>query len=138
MILGSPAPQFGQRCMSISTRLSSPAQLMRPGRTWTVSASPLQELQRAHHQVRGAVARWCLELELHLACIIELHSLVCQRRPGDGAAQLLQPLALVCFDPHGRVQTEAVDVGTQKLARHRAPQRQYLLPGALSRWRCGK
>ena len=39
------------------------------------------------------------------------------------------------FDPHGRVQTETVDVGTQKLARqtkarHRAAQRQDLLPGA--------
>jgi hypothetical protein len=43
--------------------------------------------------------------------------LVCQRRPGDVAAQLLQPLALVRFDPHGRVQAETVDVGTQKLAR---------------------
>ena len=57
MILSSPVPQFGQRCMSISkaqasaktnlyssyvvakTRLSSRAQLMRAGRTWTVSAS---------------------------------------------------------------------------------------------------
>ncbi len=41
----------------------------------------------------------------------------------------------MCFDPHGRVQTEAVDVGTQKLARHalarhRTPQGQYLVPGA--------
>ena len=104
MISSSPAPQFGQRCMSISnTRLSSRAQLMRPGPTWAVSASPLQELQRAHHQVRGAVAPRGLELELHLACIVELHSLLCQRRPGNGAAQLLQPLALVCFDPRGRV-----------------------------------
>ena len=57
MILSSPVPQFGQCCISISkaqasaktnlyssyvvanTRLSSRAQLMRPGRTWTVSAS---------------------------------------------------------------------------------------------------
>ena len=74
---------------------------MRAGPTWAVPASPLQELQRAHHQVRGAFAPWCLDL--HLACIIELHALVCQRRPGDGAAQLLQPLALVCLHPHGSV-----------------------------------
>ena len=104
MISSSPAPQFGQRCISISnTRLSSRAQLMRAGPTWAVPASPLHELQRAHHQVRGAVAPGGLELEIHLACIIELHSLVCQRRPGDVTAQLLQPLALVRFDPHGRV-----------------------------------
>ena len=67
---------------------------------------PLQELQRAHPQVRAAVAPGGLELEFHLPCIVELHSLVCQRRPGDVAAQLLQPLALVCFDPHDRVQAE--------------------------------
>jgi hypothetical protein len=35
MILSSPATQFGQGCMSMSkTRLSSRAQLMRPGRAW--------------------------------------------------------------------------------------------------------
>ena len=43
--------------------------------------------------------------------------------------------AVVCLDPHGRVQTEAVDVGTQGLARcglawHRAPEGQHLLPSA--------
>jgi len=67
---------------------------------------PLHELQRAHHH--------------------ELQSLVGKRRPGDVAAQLLQPLAIVRFDPHGRVQTETVDVSAQGLAccapaRHRAP-----------------
>ena len=40
MIFSSPPPQFGQCCMSMSkTRLSSSAQLMRCGRTWTVSTS---------------------------------------------------------------------------------------------------
>jgi hypothetical protein len=40
MIFSSPAPQFGPCCMSMSnTRLSSRAQLMRCGRTWTVSTS---------------------------------------------------------------------------------------------------
>jgi hypothetical protein len=40
MILSSPPPQFGQRCMSISnTRLSSRAQLTRCGGAWTGSAS---------------------------------------------------------------------------------------------------
>ena len=48
---------------------------------------------------------------------VELHSLVCQRRPGDGAAQLLQPLALVRFDPHGRVQF--VVAGRTGLDEHR-------------------
>jgi len=34
------------------------------------------------------------------------------RRPGDVAKQLLQALAIVCFNPHSSVQAEAVDVGT--------------------------
>jgi hypothetical protein len=74
---------------------------------------PLHELQRAHDQVRGAVAPRCLELELHLAGGVELHPLVGQRRPGDVAAQLFQPLAVVSFDPHRGVQAEPVDVGAQ-------------------------
>jgi hypothetical protein len=96
---------------------------------------PLHELQRAHHQVRGSVAPRCLELQLHLPCIVELHALVRKRRPGDVAAQLLQPLAVVCFDPDRGVQAESVDVRAQRLARgglarHRASQGQHLLPGA--------
>ena len=40
MILNCPVPQIGQCCMSMSnTRLSSRAQLMRPGRAWAVSIS---------------------------------------------------------------------------------------------------
>ena len=85
--------------------------------------------------MRRAVAPGGLELDFHLPCVVELHSPVCQRRPGDVAALLPQPLAVVCFDPHGRVQAEPVDAGTQKLARHalarhRAVQSQYLVPGA--------
>jgi hypothetical protein len=186
MIFSSPAPQFGQCCMSMSnTRLSSRAQpdAVRPA--WTARLrtrrrsglpaaglvllgrplrhhqraqlgvrgqhpmkpdevqprprhqrrQPLHELQRAQHQVRGAVAPRCLELELHLPCRVELHPLVRQRRPGDVAAQLFQPLAVMCADPHRGVQAEPVDVGAQGLARcglarHRAPQGQHLLPGA--------
>jgi glutathione S-transferase len=50
---------------------------------------------------------------------------------------LLQPLALVCFDPDCGAQAETVDVGAQKLtrcciARRRAPERQHLLPGAVA------
>lgn len=38
---------------------------------------------------------------------VELHSFVRQRRSGDVAAQRVQPLAVVCINPHGRVQGEA-------------------------------
>jgi hypothetical protein len=95
---------------------------------------PLHELQRAYDQMRGPVAPRRLEPELDLAGGVELDPLVRQRRPHDVAAQLLQPLAVMGFDPHRRVQTEPVDVGAQGLARrglprHRATQRQHLLPG---------
>jgi hypothetical protein len=49
-------------------------------------------------------------LELHLRGGVDLHAFVRQRWPGDVAAQLLQPLAVVCFDPQRGVQTETLDV----------------------------
>ena len=45
-------------------------------RTWHQGCQPLHELQRAHAQVRGAIAPRCLELWLHLAGGVELHPLV--------------------------------------------------------------
>ena len=40
MIFSPPPPQFGQVCMSMSNaRMSSRAQLMRPGLNWVGSAS---------------------------------------------------------------------------------------------------
>ena len=85
--------------------------------------------------MRRAVAPRRLELELHLPGGVELHPFVRQRGAGDVAAQLLQPLAVVRFHPHRGMQAEPVDVGAQRLVgpvlpRHRALQRQYLLPGA--------
>jgi len=77
----------------------------------------LDELQRVHCQVRGAVAPRYLEFQLRLPCRNELHTFVRKRRRGDVAAQLLQPLGVVCFDSHCGVQTEAVDFGAQGLSR---------------------
>ena len=96
---------------------------------------PLHELQRAQDQMRRAVAPRCLQLQLDLPGGIDLHPFVGKRRAGDVAAQLLQPLAVMGFDPHRGVQAESVDVGAQRLAgrvlaRHRASQGQHLLPGA--------
>lgn len=44
---------------------------------------------------------------------------------------ILEPLALICLDPHGRMQAETVDVNAQRLAdrtlpRHRTPEAQHL------------
>ena len=77
---------------------------------------PLHELQRAQDQMRRAVAPRCLQLQLDLPGGIDLHPFVGKRRPGDVAAQLLQPLAVMGFDPHRGVQAESVDVGAQRLA----------------------
>jgi len=75
--------------------------------------------------VRGSVAPRRLEPELHLFGGVELHPLVGQRRPGDIAAQLLQPLAVVRFHSHRSVQAEPVDVGASK-ATSGSPWRQWV------------
>ena len=50
-------------------------------------SQPLREIQRRHHQVRGAVAPSGLELEHHLPGGVGLHAFVGQRRARDVAAQ---------------------------------------------------
>jgi hypothetical protein len=54
--------------------------------------SPLRELQRRHHQVRGAVAPRGLELQHDLASDLGSYAFVGQRRTCDVAVQLLQRL----------------------------------------------
>ncbi len=88
---------------------------------------PLHELQRRHHQVRGAVAPEGLELEHHLPGGVGLHAFVGQCRAGDVAAQLFQRFALVRPTAHSGVQTEPVDVSAQNETLHYGPT---LLGGA--------
>jgi hypothetical protein len=88
----------------------------------------MHELQRAHHQVGGAVAPWCLEL--HLAGGVEMYPLVGQRRPVDVTAQMFDPLAVVRLDPHGSVEAESVDVGAQGLPRCAAARANVVAGGA--------
>ena len=66
----------------------------------------LHELQRRHHDVRGAVAPGGLQLQHDLPGAVALHPLVGQRRPRDGAAKLLQRLAVIGAAAHGGVQAE--------------------------------
>ena len=73
----------------------------------------LHELQRRHHQVGGAVAPGCLQLQHHLPGGVSLHALVGQSGASDVAAQLLERLAVVGITSHGSVQAETVDVGAQ-------------------------
>ena len=63
---------------------------------------PLHELQRAHEQVRAAVAPRRLAPELHLPGGVELHAFVRQRGPGDAAARSLEPPAAARFQPSCR------------------------------------
>lgn len=58
-----------------------------------------------------------------------MHPLVRQRRAGDVAAQLFQPLAILCFEAHRRVQPATVPVDARRsietgVARHRVARRQ--------------
>jgi hypothetical protein len=50
---------------------------------------PLHELQHRPHQVRGALAPRCLEIDLHLPRSAALHPFDGQNSPGDVAAQRL-------------------------------------------------
>ncbi len=61
------------------------ADQVQPG-PWHQRSQPLHELQRAHHQVRGAVAPGCLELALHLAGSVELY------RIGDAETRIERAL----------------------------------------------
>jgi hypothetical protein len=91
---------------------------------------PLLELQRAQHQVRGAVAPRGFELPLTGGA--DLYPRGGQCLSGDVSAKVLLPLALVSFDTHGYVSLCPLRFSnTGALApRPRVPQRQYLLPGA--------
>lgn len=77
---------------------------------------PLHEHSRCYHQVHGAIAPQRLELQLNLAGVVDMHPIVRERRLGDVAAQLVQLLAAVSFNLHGRVQAKASDVSAQRLA----------------------
>ena len=95
----------------------------------------LHELQHRHHQVRGADAPGCLELEHHLPGCVGLNALVGQCRTGDGAAQSRQRLAVIGGAAHSGMQVETVEIGAQRLLEvllhgHGALQRQNLLAGA--------
>jgi hypothetical protein len=95
MIYSSPAPQLVQRRRSMSNARSS---------------------SRAQPRVRRPISPRRLEPERHLPCRVHLDALVRQRRSRDGSAEPLQPLVIVCFDPHRGVKAEPIDVGALPLA----------------------
>jgi len=103
----------------------------RPGHQ---GSQPLYELQRRHHQVRGAVAPGRLERQHDLSGGVALHTFNGQGRAGDVAAQLLQSLAVFGAAAHGHMQAETLHVSAQRLVEVCLPgqcalQREHLLPG---------
>ena len=65
--------------------------------------------------VRGAVAPGRLQPEHHLPGAVDLNTLVGQSRARDGAAQLLECLAVIGSATHRRVKAKTLLVGTQRL-----------------------
>src|SRR4051812_29158538 len=109
------------------------ANQMQPG-TRDQCGQALQELQRRHHDMGGAVAPGTFELEHDLACAIALEPLIGNGRAGDIAAQAFELLALMGVTAYCRMQAEAVRVDAARLLRVGRPagdglQAQYLLPG---------
>jgi hypothetical protein len=108
-----------QRCQPLHELHRAQPCRPRPRRAWALGLA--QTVHRTlcvppQHQVHGAVAPRCLELQLHLPCGVELHGLARQRRPGDATTRLLQPLAVVRLDPHRGVQAEPVDGRVEAVA----------------------
>lgn len=58
-----------------------------------------------------------LKFQLQLPGNVAQHARVRQSRPGDVAAQLFLPLAIMCFAAQGRMQAEAIDLGAKRPAR---------------------
>jgi hypothetical protein len=83
---------------------------------------PLHELQRRHHEVGGAVAIRCFELEHHLPRAVHTQPFVGDGRARDLAGELFKLTALIGLTAHPRMQAETVGVGAQWLSeRRRAP-----------------
>jgi len=93
----------------------------------------LQEFQRRHPEVRGAVAPRALQLQQDVTRRIFLEPLMGDRGAGDVAAQAFEFFALMGATAHPRVQAEVVRLGAQACGgfvvptRHRS-QAQHLLP----------
>ena len=82
-------------------------------RTGNERGEALQELQRRHHDMGGAVLIGALQLQHHLPVAVAFEPFVGNRRAGDVAAQVFERLALIGAATHRRVQAKAVRVGAQ-------------------------
>ena len=93
LALGARTPWFAKRGSAHFAKRSyadTNADQVQP-RPWHQCRQPQPELQRRHHQMRGAVAPGGLELQHHLSGGVRLHALVGQCRAGDVTAQVVWP-----------------------------------------------
>ena len=63
--------------------------------------------------VAGAIAPGCLELQYHLPGAVHTQALIGNRRAGDVAAQLLQPLPVIGCNAYTCMLAEAVGIGAE-------------------------
>ena len=73
----------------------------------------LHELQPRNCQVRDAVVSGRLQVPHNLASRLALHALADQRRVGDVATELLEPLVTIGTAAHGRMHAETLNVGAR-------------------------
>ena len=66
-----------------------------------IAREAVHDASASEHGVVGIAPR-LLALQFHLACVVKPKPPEVQRRPGDVAAQLLPPFAVVCASLHGR------------------------------------
>src|SRR5215510_14157231 len=90
------------------------------------SRQALDELQRLHDDMGGAVFVRTLQLQYDLAGAIALEPFVGDGGPGDVAAELLQFCTLIGAPAHRRVQAKAVRVDMQLRGGRRDCARQAL------------
>ena len=105
------------RSLALGASPMNPDQVQ--ARSWHQRGQPPHELQRRHHQVRGAVVPGCLQLQHDLPGRVALHPFVGQSRAGDVAAQLFQRFAVVGITAHGvswRMDEMYIKVGDRRQA----------------------
>ena len=87
-------------------------------RTWDEGGQTLQEFQRAHHQMGGAIAVRGFELEDDLAGRGAAQAFMAQGRTGDVATELFEFLSLMGSTRRLGMQTEPLRTHTPLGLRH--------------------
>ena len=94
-------------------------------RTVDERGEALQELQRFHDDMRGAISVRCLKPEHHLPGTVECQALVGKGGPGDVPTKVFELMTLVDGEPHFGMQAKAllVDIAFRGRRRRLAGER---------------